>query len=281
MFGYVVANADIMTQEEKSRYKSAYCGLCRALSERYGHSGRMTLTYDMTFLVLVLSSLYEPEETPGEERCVPHPFKKHPYFLSEITAYAADMNVALAYLKLMDDWKDDKNLLRLWQAKRLQGKYKRIAKLYPRQCGEMERCLSKLSEFENSGEQLPDTGAKLFGELMAEIFVYKQDRWELPLRAMAHELGEFIYIMDAVVDLDKDIKAKRFNPLLGMKNSGIGDEQFKEILTMLIGDCTMEFDKLPLVENVSIMRNILCSGVWTKYEFEMARKARKKGETRQ
>lgn len=62
MFGYVIANLEGLTQPQKDRYKGCYCGLCRVLKQRHGFSGRLTLTYDMTFLVLLLSALYEADE---------------------------------------------------------------------------------------------------------------------------------------------------------------------------------------------------------------------------
>ena len=279
MFGYVIANTEILTDEEKARYKAVYCGLCRALKLRHGQTGRMTLTYDMTFLVLVLGSLYEPRECAGCERCFLHPMKRHDYVGSALYEYAADMNVALAYLKQLDDWKDEKKLFSLIYAKLLKKKYRRIKADYPRQCAAMEHCISELSRLEVAGTADADAGAKLFGELMGELFVWREDRWADTLRAMAGRLGEFIYIMDAVVDLPKDIRHRRFNPLSELYRSGRDDGSFKEILTMLIGECTMEFDKLPLVDDVSIMRSILCSGIWTKYEMEMKRRTRKaKGE---
>ena len=278
MFGYIIANNDILSPEEKDRYKSVYCGLCRALKLRHGQLGRITLTYDMTFLILVLNSLYEPDACEGCERCFLHPVKCHGYSYSEITDYAADMNVALAYLNLLDNWEDDRNIISYMQAGLLKKKYERIAHLHPRQCSAMESALRKLSEFEHGDDHNPDVGARLFGELMGEIFVLREDRWSASLRAMADALGQFIYIMDAVCDLDRDIKKHSFNPLIALKKAGKSDEYFEEILTMLIGDCTIEFEKLPLVEDVSIMRSILYSGVWTKYELEKAKKAKKAGK---
>ena len=67
MFGYVIANLEGLTQAQKDRYKGCYCGLCRVLKQRHGFSGRLTLTYDMTFLVLLLSALYEADEERGME----------------------------------------------------------------------------------------------------------------------------------------------------------------------------------------------------------------------
>ena len=60
MFGYVIANKDIMTEEQEARYRACYCGLCRALQRRHGSLARLTLTYDMTFLILLLNSMYPP-----------------------------------------------------------------------------------------------------------------------------------------------------------------------------------------------------------------------------
>ena len=280
MFGYIVAGSDNLSEEDKQRYKAVYCGLCRALKERHGQFGRMTLTYDMTFLILVLNSLYEPEMSNGEERCVVHPCKTHCWLSNEITNYAADMNVALAYLNQLDNWHDDKNILSFLFALTLRKKYRRISEQYPRQCKAMECCIRHLSELEKSGKQNPDAGAKLFGALMGEIFAFREDRWTPYLRTMAGSLGEFIYIMDAVIDLPKDMKRHRYNPLYHLKKDGRSDAYFKDILTMLIGNCTMSFEKLPLVEDMSIMRNILYSGVWTKYELEQAKISRRKGEKR-
>ena len=280
MFGYIIANSEILTEEDKQRYKAVYCGLCRTLKERHGQFGRMTLNYDMTFLILVLNSLYEPEMSKGNERCIVHPCSKHCYLSSEIAEYASDMNVALAYLNQLDNWHDDRNILSLLYARFLKIKYMKISENYPRQCQAMESCIAQLSDLEQSGEQNPDAGARIFGELMGEIFAFREDRWTQFLRAMASSLGEFIYIMDAVIDLPRDMKKRRYNPLTTLKNAGRSDGYFKDILTMLIGNCTMDFEKLPLVEDVSIMRNILYSGVWTKYELELEKRKRRKGDKR-
>ncbi|MEA4896068.1 MAG: DUF5685 family protein [Oscillospiraceae bacterium] len=281
MFGYVIANSEILSQEDKARYKAVYCGLCRSLKKRHGYFGRLALNYDMTFLIFVLNSLYEPKMSKGEERCAAHPCSAHCYVACEITDYASDMNIALAYLNQLDNWRDDRNLLSLIYARILRKKYRSVKAQYPRQCEAMERCIKRLSEIEKSGVQDPDAASHCFGELMGEIFILREDRWEPSLRAMASSLGEFIYLSDAVVDLPRDIKKHRYNPLAALKSAGRSDLYFKDILTMVIGNCTMDFEKLPLVEDVSIMRNILYSGVWTKYELAQAKKAKLKGDKRQ
>ena len=61
MFGYVIVNKGEMKFREFDVYHSWYCGLCQALKYRYGRVGQFTLSYDMTFLVMLLGSLYEPK----------------------------------------------------------------------------------------------------------------------------------------------------------------------------------------------------------------------------
>ena len=61
MFGYVTIDKPELKIKDYTRYKAYYCGLCRVLLESYGFTGQMTLSYDMTFAVILLTSLYECE----------------------------------------------------------------------------------------------------------------------------------------------------------------------------------------------------------------------------
>ena len=279
MFGYVIANPDSLTPEELARYKSCYCGLCRTLKKKYGQMARMTLTYDMTFLVLMLESMYEPESESGEERCAAHPIHTHTWSASPVTEYAADMNVLLAYHNLMDNWNDERSIISRSEAALISGSYRKAAEKYPEKSAHIERCLTELSELERRGESDPDAGARCFGKLMGELFVYypQDEIWSPRLRRFGEELGEFIYIMDAVLDLEGDRAHGRYNPLAAYAE-GKTEEELHNTLTMLIGECAAVFELLPIVRDADIMRNILYSGVWTRYNAEMARRHAKKGE---
>ena len=97
MFGYVTASKPELKMKDFYKYKAYYCGLCKVLREKYGFLGQLTLTYDMTFLVILLHSLYESDMSLEEHRCVVHPAKKQKMLYNEITEYAADMNIVLTY----------------------------------------------------------------------------------------------------------------------------------------------------------------------------------------
>lgn len=263
MFGYVIADASALTASQLARYRACYCGLCRALREQYGLASRLTLTYDMTFLTLLLSSLYEPEETCGSERCLAHPIKLHSYFETEITRYAAAMNAALAYYNCLDDWRDERKLMALAESRLLRAALADAKARYPRQCAAMEAALSRIAALEAADEPPIDALAGEFGNLMAELFVYREDRWQSALRAFGSSLGKFIYLMDAACDLEEDEKKGRFNPLSRLPEKS--PAALRQLLTLLIGDASAQFERLPLVQDADILQNILYSGVWARF----------------
>lgn len=271
MFGYVTINRKDLSEADKRRFYEHYCGLCHTLRTRHGLSGQVTLSFDATFLLILLSALYEPEETMGRERCLIAPFKKHDYAVSEITEYAADMNVALMYHKCMDDWADERKLLRRAEAKLLSDKYARVNAKYPEKCGHIGDCIRRLAAIERAQTPDIDAPANCFGELLGELFVYKHDIWEKTLFDMGSALGKFIYVMDAYDDFKHDLKTGNYNPLRELDREDF-ESVCRDILTMLIADCTQEFETLPIVKDVEILRNALYSGVWTKYELIRARR---------
>ncbi len=265
MFGYLTARTDLLDDERAARYKACYCGLCRSLRSRSGLSAGLTLNYDMSFLVLLLSSLYEPEERSGCGSCIAHPFGARGWFSCEITDYAADMNVALGYLKCLDNWKDDGSILAVAEAGLLRRADRAVRERYPRQCRAMEDALAALAGIESEKLDAPDEASAAFGALMGELFVLRDDRWSATLRAMGDALGRFLYIMDACMDLDADALRGRYNPFrrrYGLENAAY----FRDVLQMLLGECLRHYDRLPLVRDRDILDNILCAGVWAQFD---------------
>lgn len=298
MFGYVIANKDDLTPEQQERYRSWYCGLCHALNDRFGSLKRLSLTYDMTFLVVLLSSLYEPETRVRQARCSIHPLKAHTVRQNEITDYAADLNLYLAYYNCLDDLEDEGSLKGRLGAALFKEPIPEIEARWPRQCAAVRQHLAAMSALEQgagaaegqesgpadpaaasavcgrSAAQLADAMANHFGSLMGELFLYREDRWAPGLRRLAEGLGRFIYLADAFEDLEKDRKKGAFNPLLSLypELTGAALQQAEDLLTMLIAEAAAELEKLPLEQDLDILRNILYSGVWTRVQAAKARR---------
>ena len=263
MFGYVNASLKELTQAQKLRYNAVYCGLCRRIRSRAGQMARLSLSYDMTFLALLLMSLYEPEEDSGPNACRLHPIEKRPWVDSAIIGYCADMNIALAYYNCLDDWQDDRSLRGKTMAQHLQPHLAPIEAGWPRQCQAIRGCIAELARLEKENCPNPDEPAGCFGRLMAELLVYQEDLWADTLREMGMALGRFIYLADAARDHNKDKRGGKYNPYLAC---GISDpRQWEQHLLLAMGRCTDQFEKLPLVQDKPILDNILYSGVWMKF----------------
>ncbi len=265
MFGYVVADRGSLTQEQEQRYRGCYCGLCHRIGRDFSSVQRVALNYDMTFLVLLLSSLYEPEEEYALRRCLAHPASRHAQWSTSVTAYAAAMNMSLAYYNCMDDWHDDHSPKALLQALLFRRASRQAAALYPQKDQAIRTCMERLSALERENAQEPDAAANVFALLMGELFVWKNDRWAPLLRQLGQSLGRFIYLMDAVLDLPEDKKRGRYNPLLSRLEEGCKQDDFLPVLRLMIGECTDAFERLPLVQDVELMRNILYTGVWARF----------------
>lgn len=189
MFGYIIINKPEMKFKEFDLYQSYYCGLCRSLKKEYGRLGQMTLSYDMTFVILFLSSLYEPETLVSSGRCAAHPCKKHCQRINPFSAYGADMNLLLSYYKCLDDWEDEHKINRKIMALSLQRRFRKAAHKYPQKEQIIQEKMRQIHACEKQKCRDLDLASGYFGEIMAEIFVWRKDEWEKELRHMGFFWG--------------------------------------------------------------------------------------------
>ncbi len=262
MFGYIICNKETLEEQEKARYQNIYCGLCRTLGKKYGMMERLSLSFDMTFLALFLTALYEPEEKKQNFTCGIHPMHKKTGIENPYIEYAADMTVAMAYYKCQDDWEDEHKWISKKYGDVLKKSYKKVQEKYPRQCECIAKSIRELKAIEKDGQSKADEAVNCSGRMLAEIFVYKEDFWSQSLRIFGYELGRFIYLMDAAMDYKKDIKKNNYNPLIKMQKK---PEDMESVMTVAIGRATQQFEDLPIVQDAQLLRNILYGGVWQHY----------------
>lgn len=268
MFGFILPNIESLEEEEKKRYRAAYCGVCRSLKQRYGQLPRVTVSFDMTFLALVLGSLYEPQETKGAARCPLHPAKPQAFAQSEYSNYAADLSVAFAYHKLLDDWHDDHTIKSRAAAFALAGAYRKAKKRIPQECRAIEEALAEIQDMEKQlleqNESLPlDAPANRFGLLLGDIFAHKNDFWVTDLRRFGARLGKFVYVMDAAMDLEEDLRTGSYNPFKYMDHD---PQALRDNLEYLAASMTEVFERLPLERDLHLLRSVLYAGVWQRFE---------------
>lgn len=279
MFGYIVVNKPELKIREFDRYQEYYCGLCRALRGEYGAVGQLSLSFDMTFLGILLTALYEPQTAEKECRCMVHPMQKKKFLENPCLVYTAQMNLLLTYYKCADDWQDEKKLAKLSYGRMLHADTRKIEELYPEKCACIRECLLKTRRLEKrfSGhkinEKALDAIAGQSGRMMAEVFSWRQDEWEQELRVLGFYIGKYVYLLDAYDDLERDRKARCFNPLERFTDRDDFDEWVHGQLMMLATAAAREFEQLPILTDAELLRNILYAGIWTC--FFRARQLRK------
>lgn len=265
MFGYITINPAQLTEEERARYRSCYCGLCRSLRDSCGMWGRTVLSNDMTFLSILLNSLYEPEEEVRGERCPAHPLTVRESGASVMTGFAADMNLLLGWYKAKDDLQDGSSPAARMTEKRLAPFIPAIEEKYPAQCTGVREALSEFNALEKEHCQEIDRLCDLSGRMLASVFAPKEDEWAALLRRTGFGLGRFVLFMDAYEDLKDDLKHGRFNPLQSVSAQPDFESFCRDTLQLLIAEATEAFEFLPLEKDLSILRNVLYSGVWTRW----------------
>ena len=279
MFGVITIDRDELKGKDLKQYRAFYCGICQELKTSGGQKTRWTLTYDMVFLAILLTGLYEEPARPEEIRCGLHPFQKQTVIRNQYTAYAADMNIILAYHELEDDWRDEKKALSLAASRALRKTYLKTAARYPRQVKAVRQYLKELHRTEEERDPAIDRAASLTGRMLSEIFVFREDVWQEELRTTGFYLGRFLYFMDAWEDREKDRESGAYNPFL-LQPEPLQEEKIFRIFTENAASAARAFEKMPILAYVDILRNIMYSGIWVRYRAKKAGKKQKQDKNR-
>lgn len=215
MFGYVVPALDKLPAESRTRFQSAYCGLCHAMGRRSGTLSRFLLNYDFTFLAMLLD---RAEAETRRKRCLAHPLAGRPVYAGENAfELAADESVILFWWKLRDDLADEtffKRIVALFLLLFLWRAYRRASRRRRAFCARTRLCLGELSALEKENCASLDRTADAFARLLQSA------AGELPeggtrraTSQILYHVGRFVYLADACDDLKRDMAAGRYNPL--------------------------------------------------------------------
>ncbi len=267
---------DEMKFREFDRYRGYYCGLCRAIGKRCGSACRLALSYEMTFLAMLHTSLYEPETKSEMHRCALHPVGKRRMLGNEAIDYCADLSALVSYYDLRDGWDDERRADKLAASAMLRRAAAHAGERLPRQKAAVERYVHALHEIEARNDQNLDAAANLTGEMLAELYVIKDDVYARDLRELGYYLGKFIYLCDCYEDIERDIKKKNYNPLIARSTNEHFAADCEQMLSDMMARAARAFERLPLLEDAEIMRNILYSGIWLRFENATERRKAKK-----
>ena len=214
MFGYVRTDLPYLFIKDDVLYKAMYCGVCKGIGEACGHCARIGLSYDVTFLSVLLHNILGVDVKIEKSHCLTHRIRKKPMAeADDLTRMLGAVNTELAYYKYTDDIQDgDKGRgKRLWFV----SGHKKVVKNYP----EIHRIIAKnLAEQEKTEKAKTDSidrAADATATMLAELSDYLLgDKKTERTRSLFYSIGKWIYLIDAFDDYDKDKKKGAYNPFL-------------------------------------------------------------------
>ena len=265
VFGYVNVFQNELKVKDLNIYKAYYCGVCHSTSEKLSFFARFGLSYDITFMAILLDSLSEDEVCFEMRRCIAHPWKKRAAVINNSAVdFSACVGVMLTYLKFKDDLHDDRSLKGLFGTWLFYGGMKKAAKKYPYIYEEIGKYLNELSSLEKSGCEVSDEVADVFGKLLGSFASYGGE-CEKALYQLLYHLGRWIYLIDAADDFERDLKSKSYNPFkYSYNNKKELAENIELPLTLTLESMASAFELLGIKKNREILQNIIYQGTLAK-----------------
>lgn len=281
MFGYVTPLKMELKIKDYEKFKAYYCGLCHHIKKNFGNIPRLSLSYDMTFLAILLDSLQEDPISYEQFFCFVHPTKKKVKIInSKALNYTSYLNIGLFYYKLLDDVNDDKSLKAKITSFFLNKGNEKFKDNFIYIHNKIKTELDNLNNIEASNCTNIDEIAHPFAELTG--FLLKSypeelinDSLELrqTLYELGYNLGKWIYIIDAVDDLKKDMEKNKFNAINATMNNN--NSNFNELFELQKGrieflllscssQCYNSFKELKFIKDSEIINNILLFGIMNK-----------------
>ena len=274
MIGYVKAYKPELKMKDFEIYKGIYCSLCKQLGKSYTPFAQLLLNYDFVFLLLLKLSL--SSNCPGTKikRCQYNPFIKcRCISTNDYIEKCADLIVIISYYKVKDDMLDKKGLKRISAVLLLpfisfiHFKAKKRSPDYEATVASATAEQKILEKKQNPGiDQAAEPTAKALSELFA--IGEKDEEQRIILSRLGYLLGRWTYIIDAVDDLDDDIKNNAYNSFSDRHtNIGIKDEMEKfadyasQVLMTTSGEAALAFELLETKRYREILENIIYDGL--------------------
>lgn len=268
MFGYVKPYNPELRVRELEEYKAVYCGLCKQLGRSFGVFARFTLSYDFAFLAMLKTAL-DSEICPETERCacIAHPFCKRIRVRENAAMQMAARTAMISvYYKLLDDRGDEGFFRRIGAALLLPfAKRARRKALAFADGAAADEAAAKMSAAQGQLEaekcQIPDAAAEPTANFLAAVLKNCAATAEQAavLERFGYLLGRYVYLCDALDDLEDDRRRGRYNPFLYA--GGEAAIAAKNALFLTTAELSDDFDLLELHRYEGILENIIRIGL--------------------
>ena len=269
MFGYVRTDVPYLYIKDDELYRAMYCGVCKGIAETSGHAARMGLSYDVTFLSVIMHNILGVDVKIEKQHCLTHCIRTRKMAeVDELTRQLGALNTVLVYYKYTDDINDgDKGKgKRLWFKKG----FRKVAKRYPEIVKIVSEHLAEQEKTEKAKADSVDRAADATANMLAAFSDYALgEKATVYTRNLFYAVGKWIYLIDAVDDYDKDKEKGAYNPfLLAYKaecrkalTEGEYAEEVAFIFRSVFFDIRENLKEIPFRFNTDLSDNILLRGI--------------------
>ncbi len=275
MFGYVVPVKSKLSQQDFVLYRAFYCGMCKTIGSLFGQLPRYSVSYDSAFLAALVSDCLDYPEEIKLSACVGNPFKKKPMIAqNELMEKLAAVNIILCRYKLFDDVVDGKTDAKI-AMKFFAKAYKKSVQMMPEADEIVKIGYENLRNCETSGCDSVDRVGHCFANMLKKLFaLILGDRGDEHVLSMVYNVGKFIYIADALDDIEEDKKSGNYNVFLISYGKFENRRQFIEdnraelefLFASTVNKAIAEFNARKYTQSYTLLQNIVYYGLRDKTE---------------
>lgn len=246
VFGHLRVRSCGLEGRDRSIYRSHFCGVCHSLHAFSGWDASLLTNYDVTLWSLVASAVSAGDYQSSIERrpCTAVPFHQVEVqpLAPDLAASLASLTVLLAWAKVEDHRQDGDRVLG-WVGQAWLGRKEARARDWLASKGYPLESILELPSRQAFVEELQ---APSLAELalptrqaLAEAFAWigvLASRPDLTpeLRRLGESIAAFVYLWDALEDLEKDRKREQFNAVRAVWG-GPCEQTRAELLKSLTG----------------------------------------------
>ena len=272
MFGYTIPIESMLSSTDAKIYRNYYCETCHQLRQGYGFLSTSIVNYEMTFANIFLNSLLDEGtfiETQSKGRiCILRRTAGKTELMKQLTAYT----ILVANNGLVDDKIDEPSLKSNLGLLTLNPAITKARSDFP----EYDRIIMEDYNILRDAEKKNCMDVVKMGQLSAQsmIDVFKMmlgDMFTGDLCQLFKNLGVWVYVMDAIEDLDEDAVNGTYNPFLTGRNDFTNMKEFiqrniyelTDIVNDILGNIQTSYStlRMSLKHNQTIIDNIIYYGI--------------------
>ncbi len=270
MYGYVLPLKSKIRQQDYILFRAFYCGMCKTTGALFGQWARYTVNYDTAFMAALVSDCLDFPEEIDKRACIGHPFSRTPMVLrNELLEKLSCANVILAYYKVLDDVTDGSRKARV-ALKIMKKAYDKAKTMLPGADEIVRDGYDRLRRMEQNNEKMLDRVCDCFAALLKNLFaLLLGDKANEPVLSLAYNIGKFVYIADALDDIDEDAADGNYNVFIAAMGEyesraafvGKHRAQLEFIFAFTVNKAIAAFNDMSFTQSYSLLENIIYYGL--------------------